>query len=200
MNGLELIVPGPLVPSCGATANLKPGTSTVEFAKLQVGKTVVIRGVFSPAYDNYLLLFSKLHGTGSLRFRLKSSTDAGDSSEYVYQRLTADGGSRPTGARGNPEQDGQLFNVSSDFNGANYPIRSGAHVYVYGPNLGQATAWRSVTTVSNSSGEVRIMDYAGTRNSTKQSTDLELILKEASPREMAGQLTIYGFTKGGITK
>lgn len=174
--GLKLIVP---------TSVAGSGVSVSASGKVTFSgsATINVNGVFSSTYDNYLVVIRHQCSTGNpyLRGRLRASgTDA--TTNYVLQYLSADG-STVAGSRSTTPGYGP-FGVSSTTQ------RSGDHVYIYGPNLAQATAWRN----NNVSGEnsAQIYDIACT-HSTASAYDGFTIYTDSG--NFTGALCVYGLSQ-----
>ena len=138
-----------------------------------------------PLYDNYLIVIRYADtNTQTLQVRMRvSGSDNSTASSYVAQRLrsfsTTVDGSRLT-------SDSMIAGA-----GQRSTSHSGTHLYMYGPNLAQPTAMRSVH-VSDQNGAY-IYDNAGTHN---QPTAYDGFTIFPGDQSVDGALTIYGFTKG----
>lgn len=176
----QLIVPTSVSAGSGATATVS-ASGKVTFSNLTTSAFCSVNGVFSSTYDNYLIVIKfTTNGAQGYQMRLRASgTDT--TSGYVWQRIIADGSSvsglRQTGA-GNIQ-----INLGST-------TTNGSHVYVYGPNLAQPTAVRSVSVSGNSGGY--ILDGAGTQSG---STQFDGFTIEPSSSDSDGTLCVYGLSQ-----
>jgi len=176
-NGLHLITPTSTAKTgTGSTATINTNGS-VTFSSCE---TLSLNGVFSADYDNYMIVAR--HSTTAdyawrIRFRA-SGTDNSTANSYVFQYLFGDStsvsGARTTtnygqvSARGNTQ-------------------RAGFVASIYGPNLAQPTAYRSV--IADDYLSAAVTDYAGTHN---QSTSYDGITFIASAGSFTGLVAVYG--------
>ena len=142
-----------------------------------------------PLYDNYLIVIRYADTNNqTLQVRMRAGgSDNFTASSYVAQRIRAF----------DKTADGDRLTSDSMIAGAGQrsTSQSGTHLYMYGPALKQPTAMRSVH-VSDQD-DAYIYDNAGTHN---QSTAYDGFTIFPGDQSVDGALTIYGFTKGGITK
>lgn len=189
-NGLVLITPtSTTVDGTGASATIG-ARGSVTFTSCT---SLSLNGVFSSTYDNYIINLrynSTKTSKAAITFRLRlTGIDNQTASAYVSQLLRADSttvsGSRTTAAWGivGAYETDQVDGVS---------VREGLDLFVYGPNLAQATAWRSVT-VNGDTG-AGIDDYAGTHN---QATGYDgfTILGNEGGDPLTGFIKVYGLVK-----
>jgi len=144
-----------------------------------------VNGVFDSTYDNYLIVWRGIGSTSTLniRCRLRASGSDATGINYVFQQLSANGttvaGSRPAAQ-----------NVAEFTLTGTTTLREGFHLYTYGPNLAQPTAFRSVTVSAYNSAS--IVDYACTHS---LSTSYDGFTMFPSSGNMTGALTIYGLSQ-----
>jgi hypothetical protein len=181
--GLKLIVPTSASASGGASATLS-ATGKVTFTDLNTTKTVTIEDCFNSSYDNYLLVLRTWGAGGSINARLRVSGSDASGANYARQTLDANNttifGQRVTGET--------CFRIGVSGNGS---LRNGSHCYMYGPNLAQPTASRSVSVVDTSS--ARLTDYAGTHSLSTAYTSLTLYIEDAVDTD--GTICIYGLAQ-----
>jgi hypothetical protein len=160
------------------------GTSASVGANGQVTFTAVtslsLNGVFSADFDNYVVSFnSTISVSTTIFYRMRlSGTDNTTASSYVSQVLYGSG--TTVGAARDTNDYGSFY--YSNTGGQN-----GCTQYVYGPNLAQPTATRSVA--QNVAGGIYIEDYATTHN---QSTAYDGITYWVGGGGFSGALQVYG--------
>jgi|DEB0MinimDraft_10_1074344.scaffolds.fasta_scaffold10862_5 hypothetical protein len=182
--GLKLITPSSVTTGGGATAS---GTGKTTFTGLTTTGSISLEGIFSATYDNYLLVIGSLEGTGgSLLCRLRVGGSDASGGDYARQQIDAEittvSGSRSTG-----QTSTRIGNASA---ASTY---SGNHVYVYGPNLAQPTAFRSVSCYHD--GGARILDYASTHSLSTSYTALTLFGSGATSPGTAGTIQVFGLSQ-----
>jgi len=139
-----------------------------------------LNGVFTSDYDNYLIVVNDINSTGTqprlIRLRDSGTDELGN--YFTQQFLRASSTSRTAGR-------------STGLNflgmGETSLVAAGVHVAVYGPNLAQPTAFRSVDVHGESN--ARITDYAGT-HSLSTAYDGFTILPLANT--ITGKVAVYG--------
>ena len=200
MNGLELIKH-----TAGGGVMTASGTGTVSLVKngkieFENATETHVDKCFDvpadpgdePLYDNYLIVVRSIWGgTGNsgfepgLNLRFRNATGTVFETKYTYQQIDAKGTDVP-GSRVTSTNLGRCGGIMSS---SRY---SGSQIYVYGPNLGQPTAWRNVAAGSKDGAYIR--DIAGTYSLSTQMTGISFYADGNAP--ITGSLTIYGFTKG----
>ena len=190
-NGLHLITPTSAALTAGGftpgdeTFTINPNGS-VRFSSINSpgAQTFAVDGVFSDQYDNYRIVVRGVsQGNITVQMRLRASgVDDATASSYVSQRLQASG-TTVSGSRSTSSLSSVAFFSSSQ--------RSGFVMDIYGPYLGQSTAWRTVT-VSGSS-DALIDDYAGTHNQSISYDGFKLM--SSSPNNFSGVLCVYVMRK-----
>lgn len=174
--GLKLIVP---------TSVAGSGVSVSASGKVTftAATSVSVNGCFTSSYDNYLIV-SRLSASTDLvvqgRLRL-SGTDA-SGSNYTRQFIYADNTS-VIGGRNSSVNNPVMAYASS----AN---RNGFHLYVYGPNLAQPTAFRSVIVSGYLGGYIE--DDAVTHS---LSTAYDGITLYPGAGNISGTLCVYGLAQ-----
>lgn len=174
--GLKLIVP---------TSVAGSGVSVSASGKVTftAATSVSVNGCFSATHDNYLVVFrAAASGGESMRYRLRASGTDATGSNYVNQRLVADGSS-VSGAR----------SASTDFAAMNWmdsTARNGMHTYFYGPFLSQPTASRAVTVSGYLGGYIQ--DEAATHSLSSSYDGFTFYLPTIN---ITGSLTVYGLSQ-----
>jgi len=177
--GFELVKPSSVVVTgSGSETATISALGSVEFS---AAATLSLNDVFSSGYDNYMLVMRHLSSASVeyVRFRLRASgSDNSTASSYVYQRLES-GSSTLAGSRTTSNEAHSGYTSSSN--------RSGDTIYIYGPNLAQPTAGRSV----NSNGFLGALlgDVAWTHN---QSTAYDGFTIYPPSGTMSGRVAVYG--------
>ncbi len=140
-----------------------------------------------PLYDNYLMVMkfsSEGANNPNIYVRMRSGTDNIEA-KYTTQRLIANGSS----VTGNRDPDLTYALIGASTAGST----QGMHLYLYGPNLTQPTAGRSVTLRYQNN--TLLSDWSWTHGVGSAYNGMTIM-----SNALSGSLTIYGFTKGGITK
>lgn len=175
-NGMILVTPSS-VNHTGTSATIN-ASGSVSFTACSV---LSLNGVFSSAYDNYIIdVRHTASSTTQLFYRLRASgADNSTANSYVYQYIQADGAT-VNGARTTADAGWCGYGGSTQ--------REGHQIFVYGPNLAQPTALRSVSALGLSS--ARILDNASTHN---QSTAYDgITIYPNSPQTWSGLIKVYG--------
>lgn len=159
------------------------GTSASIGANGQVTFTAVtslsLNGVFSATYDNYFIAIrGNVASENVITLRLRASGTDASGTDYTWQLLTADSTS-VVGLRSTSQ-------TSYRFNTFSSNAENGCVVNVYGPNLAQATAMRSVT---NRGAGPHIYDIAGTHSLATSYDGCSFI---PTSTNMTGALQVYG--------
>lgn len=177
-DGYEICVPtSTAVTGAGssATINTKGSVTFTSCATLE------LRGVFSSTYDNYFVMFrmttTQDDAAPVLRFLVGTTEASG--TNYTWQLLRANT-TTITGSRQGSEPDSRFIECDNTFN-------NGAVLSLYGPNLSQPTAWRSITAGADGGGE--ISDYAGTHSLSTSYDGLKISVGVGS---MTGLVCVYG--------
>jgi len=180
VNGLELITPSSIVVTgSGSSATINAGGS-VTFA---TAATLSLNGVFSSAYDNYVVnvAFTNTTDDRGVAFNLRASGTNATGANYTGQRIRADS-TTITGQRTSASTNSQVFHIST--------TRSGNHLFLYGPNLSQPTAGRSVTSTGTSGG--RFDEVAFTHDLSSSYDGFSL---QPSIASMTGLIKVYGLAQ-----
>lgn len=183
-NGLHLITPTSIVSTGTGNSSSINANGSVTFSTCA---TLSLNGVFSADYDNYMIVMRHVGSDASafnvdLRLRL-SGTDA-NGSNYTTQGLGATGTTVDGG--GGRSSNLTLARISS----TNNTLRSGLVLHVYGPNLAQPTAFRSLTVEGYDN--ARIIDYAGTHS---VSTGYDGLTLSRPVGSFSGLVGVYGMRK-----
>lgn len=140
--------------------------------------TLSLNEVFTSSYDNYVIILRVTSSevtdiTAKLR---TNNTD--NTSSYVYQKLTVDS-TTLTSARATTT----LWEIGR----SGSTPGSGGTFYLFGPNLPQATSYRS--TFGSGLNSAIIYDYGGTHGELIAYNGISII---PSGGTITGQLTVYG--------
>jgi hypothetical protein len=180
VNGIDLIIPTSIAHTSGS-ASINAGGS-VTFT----GVTALsLNGVFSSTYDNYVIdMRHSASTTVNPRIRMRTAgTDNSTTNSYVFQRILANG----TSVSGERVTGNNAF-----IGGATSTQRDGLDLFVYGPNLAQPTAMRSVTVYGFTA--AAMFDCAVTHNQSV-SYDGFSILNDGSGATFTGLIKVYGLVK-----
>ena len=181
----QLITPSSVTTSGGASAS---GTGKTTFTGLTTTGSISLEGIFSATFDNYLLVIGSLEGTGgSLLCRLRVGGSDASGGDYARQQIDAEA-TTVSGSRSTGQTSTRIGNASA---ASTY---SGNHVYVYGPNLAQPTAFRSVSSYMDN-GLSRILDYASTHSLSTSYTALTLFGSGATSPGTAGTIQVFGLSQ-----
>lgn len=184
VNGLVTMTPSSVAKTgTGSTATINTNGS-VTFSSCA---TVSLNGVFTSSYDNYMIAmrFACSSPGGALEFRFRASgTDNSASNAYVSQLLAASS----TSGTGNrlTQTTARIATLPADT-----PNRDGCSIYLFGPYLSQATAWRS-NAATNRNDATAITHVAGTHNQATSYDGLTLIIDTVT---IEGLITVYGFNQ-----
>lgn len=177
LGGMVLITPTSVVAAGTGSSATIGANGSVEFSACT---SLSLNGVFTSGYDNYMVV---LRGTSSLaaginvRWRV-NGTDNSTASSYTSQNIQATG-TTVNAARSSGD--------SGNFAVMNATQRCGFTTHIFGPNLAQPTAWRTVT--ANDSSSARIEDYTVTHN---QSTSYDGFTLICGNGNMTGLVSVYG--------
>jgi len=181
INGLVAITPTSVTRTgTGSTASINSDGSVV-FGSCN---TLTVNGVFSSAYDNYLINIRYLYVSGLDYLSMRLSSNGTDSvSGYAYQRFEADG-TNFVAARSMSETSGLI--------GYGSMTESGVSVYLYSPFLVETTSYRSIgATYYTGSGFYEPIGEHLVSSSYNGFTLRDLI----TPRTKSGLLTVFGFNQ-----
>lgn len=176
-DGLIIMKPSSIVVA-GGTASIN-ADGGVDFS---AATSLSLNGVFSSAYDNYVITFGSLSHSvdANLSARLRASgTDAAGASTYYYQTLNA---VASTVSASRASADGTIFQTGGS------TLRNGLTVHVYGPFLTQATAMRSVSASSYQS--ATITDIASTHSVIASYDGMTFI---AAAGSISGSVVVMGY-------
>ena len=177
INGLVVMTPSSIAYS-GTSASINADGS-VDFSAVT---SLSLNGVFTSDYDNYMVVMggTSITSPASIYWRLRASnSDNSTSSSYTFQDLQAY--STTVAASRGTDSQGLLFPANNEH-------RSASTLYVFGPKLAQATAWRTVS-VNDGSGS-RLFDAAGTHN---QSTSYDGFTLIPYLQSMSALVTVFAF-------
>jgi hypothetical protein len=171
-----------VVAGSGSSASIR-ADGGVDFA---AATSLSLNGVFTSACDNYVLTIRgtwSSSGSTGLQCRLRLSGTDASALNYTFQYILA-GGTSVSAARESNVAQTRIGHLE----GAILP--NGDTCFIYGPNLVQPTAFRSVNVSRNSS--ARIIDYAST-HSLSTSYDGFTIFPDGG--SITGMITVYGYTQ-----
>jgi len=173
---MELVTPSSIA-FAGTSASIV-GNGSVTFSAVT---SLSLNGVFSSTYDNYMVAIgTNISIAANVNARLRvSGTDDSTANSYVDQSLEGNG--TTVGGNRTTSNTVRLFPV-------NNLQRTGVTVFVYGPNLAQPTAARTVT--ANDAFSARIFDVAFTHNQPT-AYDGFTLLPQASA-SLTGRIAVYG--------
>lgn len=182
ISGLQIVTPTSVTATgTGSSASIGALGKTT-FSSIE---TLTLNGVFSSSYENYLVTVRLIGSTANFPvFRLKNSggeATSGYANQYFYGRSTSGSASRST-------SDAYFSTV-----GNSSTLITGIQFYLYGPQLAERTAVRSVNVDPRS--YVTVSDYAGTHTSATSYTDLVLRTHTVPNGTMTGVVIVYGFAK-----
>ena len=178
LGGMVLMTPTSIASTGTGNSSSIGANGSVTFSSCA---TLSLNGVFTSNYDNYMIMLrNSATAVISIGFRLRvSGTDNSGTNTYTYQNLSVDGitvsGSRVSDTQGYIQDSSTLQ-------------RSGCVVSVYGPNLSQPTAVRSVT-ASDALSSAFIIDRAFTHN---QSTSYDGFTLITTSGTISGLVSVYG--------
>lgn len=180
MIGLHIMRPTSIVVAgAGSSASIR-ADGGVDFS---TATSLSLNGVFTADYDNYMINIRYTGSVNNVEFfaRLRDNgTDNSTASSYVYQLLLASS-TTVQGARTTSNQ-ARLGNTGTQQNGL--------AIYVYGPDLAQPTALRSISAygLDNAS----MVEYAITHN---QSVGYDGMTIYPSSGNFTGMVTVYGYAQ-----
>jgi hypothetical protein len=172
---MELVTPSSIAFS-GTSASIV-GSGSVDFSAVS---SLSLNGVFSADYDNYMvsIRYSGTNAGTSVLARLRTS-GSDSSTGYTRQYIIANGTS-VSAARETSANEARV-GVSSSTQ------RSGSAVHIYGPFLGQPTAFRDVTIYGSSSGT--LWDNASTHSVSTSYDGLTIFVLSG---DFTGNVAVYG--------
>lgn len=182
-NGLDIRKPTSVDVASGSSSISTKGLVTFSGAS-----SVSLNGVFSSAYDSYLIHLNFRHtntpsgDNARIRFRA-SGTDA-TSSNYSYQELYVSGTTVILNGYGTSNSGFLFYNNSST-------THSGFSLFVGGPFLAQQTAYRSLGSAWMSQG---IIQDTAVVHGISSSYDGFTIF-QAFGSALTGNVTVYGFVQ-----
>jgi hypothetical protein len=180
-NGLILLKPTTVDKTGASSTATISANGSVEFGSCE---TLSLNGVFTTDYDNYMIVCR--HGgsttANALLSRLRLSGVNADAANYTYQRLDVSN-TTVAASRSTSQTSGRISSTDTT-------QRYGFILNLYGPNLAQPTAYRTVTVEGlNNAG---ILDYAGTHS---LSTGYDGITIYPGSGSFSGRVAVYGMRK-----
>lgn len=177
-DGLVTMTPTSIaVTGVGSSASIQSDGS-VDF---DTAATLSLNGVFATGMDNYLIVMRYFSsGATYIASRLRLSGTDASGSNYTYQILATDG--TAVGAARTSSTSLMRFGYTPGTK------RGGMNVHVYGPNLAQPTAARSVTAGMYLDAETS--DHAATHS---LSTAYDGITLYPESGTFTGSITVFGY-------
>lgn len=182
VNGLVVMTPTSIASTGTGNSSSIGANGKVTFSSCA---TLSLNGVFTSSYDNYMIVYQGV-GTAagnSLSYRLRASGTDATGSNYTDQYIFAS--STTVSAARTSLVSAVAFLVNST------DVRSCTTLYVFGPNLAQPTAFRSVPMEGRSS-TANFLDDAATHG---VSTSYDGITFFTSSNAVTGTLCVYGFNQ-----
>jgi len=185
LNGLVVMKPTSIASTGTGNSSSIGANGKVTFSSCA---TLSLNGVFTSSYDNYMISIRSVAGSsGAYNFhsRLRASGSDATGSNYTHQALYASGN---TFSAGRATQTWLRFGEI-----AGTTLYNGQTIYLFGPNLAQETAWRSVD--ANAEASAAIYDLAGNHSLTTQYDGITFAVDFATPVLATGIVTVYGFNQ-----
>jgi hypothetical protein len=170
-----------VVAGAGSSASVR-AAGGVEFA---TATSLSLNGVFTADYDDYMVV-TQLRSNGAaanINGRLRSAGTDASATNYTAQILAANGSSVSTSR--NTSQTSATLGTTDDLT-----ERCGNVFHIYGPNLAQPTAFRSIGMRTLSGAWVQ--DIALTHSLSTAYDGITLIPSSGS---LTGQLTVFGLAQ-----
>lgn len=147
--------------------------------------TLLLNGVFSATYDNYMVSIRSIDSSGTtpymyLQFASGGTADATTNS-YDAQRLVVDS-STLSAAR--------TESTIGLFGGSSSAYRDGNTLYIFGSFLTENTTWRSVGTYGEATGI--LIDTAGVH---QVATSFDGLVITPNSGTITGLIAVYGFNQ-----
>ena len=177
--GFELVKPSSVVVTGGGSESAT--VSALGSVAFSAAATLSLNGVFSSGYDNYMVVCrvkSTTANSPGFRARLRSASTDASGTDYTVQYVYASSTS-VSGLRSTSQTSAEVGGVGSG--------ESGNTIYIYGPNLSQPTAFRSVTIYTPAN--PTIYDEASTHS---LSTAYDGITLFVGSDAMTGRVAVYG--------
>jgi len=179
-SGMILMRPTSIVVAgVGATASIGVNGS-VTFTS---ATSLSLNGVFTSGYDNYMIVVrgTSSDDAGAVGARLRTSGTDATAANYALQRVDASS-TTVSGGRATSATYTRLMVVDDG-------LRSGGVAYIYGPNLAQPTAFRSVSASAYLDAFIR--DWAST-HSLSTAYDGITLANEFASTTLTGLVSVYG--------
>lgn len=178
---MVLITPTSIASTGTGNSSSILATGSVTFSSCA---SLSLNGVFSATYDNYMITVrARAASITSINMRLRvGGTDNSTASSYVRQRVEAYGNTITADRNTDTSWGSVAYSDSVQ--------RSGFSLFVFGPNLAQPTAVRSVNVYDYQN--VSFLDISGTHN---QSTAYDGVTIFTSVSSISGLLTVFGFNQ-----
>jgi hypothetical protein len=175
VDGMGLIEPASV--SFSGTSAAITGLGSVEFSACT---SLSLNGVFSSDFDNYMIIHAgSSPGAGGVSLRLRAGNTDATGTNYVIQQLQASS-TTVSGIR----YSSQTSFVLGPYQGG------GVACFLYGPNLAQPTATRTVEVSTFSGGY--ISDWANTHSLSTAYDGCTLLVTSGS---LSGRVAVYGMVK-----
>lgn len=183
VNGLVVMTPTSIASTGTGSSSSIGANGKVTFSSCT---SLSLNGVFTSSYDNYMISLRYVYGDGEdyPAYRLRVGGADATGTNYTYQRITADG-TTVGGAR-------ETLTIGVLGYGSTAQ-RSGLTIFMFGPNLAQPTAARSVSVSGYAGGYIY---ETTTTHSVSTAYDGFTLLDYAGvARTKTGAITVYGFNK-----
>lgn len=179
VNGLVVMTPTSIA-STGTSASIG-ANGKVSFTGVS---NLELRGVFTSAYDNYMVVmrWQAISGLTTIRNRFMSGTTPATGANYVLQELAAS--STTVSAARYTGETSAVMGVGQTTQ------RNGYTTFFFGPYLAQPTAQRNVGIYSSS--DATIYDDVCTHSLSTSYDGLNIF---PFANTMTGEVTVYGFNQ-----
>ena len=181
LNGLVVMVPTSISSTGSGNSSSIGAQGKVTFSSCS---TLQLNGVFTTAFDNYMLVVrsSSTTSNDSLYLRFAASGTVTTDSNYTYQYVSGLATS-VNGGKFTSQSAARIGNTDNE-------QRGGDVTYIFGPRLTQPTALRNVHVYGE--GGAGIVDFA-CRHSTSAAYDG--IWLQSGAGLITGAITVYGFNQ-----
>jgi len=183
VNGLVVMTPTSIASTGTGNSSSIGANGKVTFSSCT---SLSLNGVFTSSYDNYMVnvRYRYVDGVDYLAYRLRVGGSDATGTNYTYQRLDVDN-TTVVGAR-------QTLTIGLLGYGSTEQ-RSGLSIFMFGPNLAQPTAARSVSVSGYAGGY--IYDVATTHSVSTAYDGFTLLDYAGLSRTKTGEVTVYGFNQ-----
>lgn len=181
INGLVVMTPTSIASTGTGNSSSIGANGKVTFSSCE---TISLNGVFTSSYDNYLVSIRYVYGTnGYLSYRLRASGSDSTATAYTYNRVEADN-TTVAAAR-------ETLTIGVIGYGS-ISQRSGISLFMFGPNLAQPTAARSIAVSAYSNAYIY---ETATTHSVSTAYDGITLIDYSGAQSKTGAITVYGFNQ-----